>query len=200
MKDDPLAWLYGHKNTGVDLRNKGYLLRKGDTAAKKDWEQRARDWETDFRDGVTKRVPADAHRVARIDEYPPLSLPLWHAYYEPIYVGLAFTATGLTFPGNNPIWRLAAWVNRAEVIAEDWRIADPRKPKPVPVRTEHAATLEAAIALYKAGDSKYASCARKAVMDKGRGSHNSKDRAVDAVRRELSNLVKAGKVQKPKPR
>ena len=128
MKDDPLAWLYGHKNIGVDLRNEGYLLKQGDKPVVIDWEHRARDWQIEFQDGVAERVPADAHRVARVDEYPPLNLLPNHAYYEPIPVGLAFTATGKTFPGNNPLWRLAAWIKLAEEIAEDWRVADRSTP------------------------------------------------------------------------
>jgi hypothetical protein len=197
MKDDPHAWLNGHIVKGVHLRNKGGQLRKGDRSAIEAWQQQAQAWLADLRYGIAARCSADTLRVEVANEFPPLNLPTEHPWYEPLPAGLALTATGEGWPGNNPLSRLAAHIKQAEKIAEDWRATFPPTVKSAPINREHAVAIEEAKKFWEE-DLKldYTKAARKAVKLHGQGPHNSANAAVDDIRKRIGNLYNAGLIKR----
>ena len=127
MADDPVDWLEGHIVAGVHLREAAWNLRTAQAGGA--WCHDAEAWRTELRDGIAARSPRDAHRIDVANKFPPLDLPPWHVWYEPVYVGIAITSTGLGRPGNNPMSRHAAFVERAEEIVREWRDELPSQPK-----------------------------------------------------------------------
>ena len=127
MADDPVDWLEGHIVAGVHLREAAWNLRTAQAGGA--WCHDAEAWRTELRDGIAARSPRDAHRIDVANKFPPLDLPPWHVWYEPVYVGIAITSTGLGRPGNNPMSRHTAFVERAEEIVKEWRDELPSQPK-----------------------------------------------------------------------
>ena len=135
MADDPVDWLEAPIVVGVHLREAAWDLRTKQTGEA--WSRDAEVWRVTLRDGIAARSPRDAHKIDAANKFPPTDLPPWHVWYEPEAVGMAFTSTGPGRPGNNPMSRHAAFVERAEEIVREWRSALPAQPKLAKVSVKH---------------------------------------------------------------
>ena len=127
MADNPVDWLQVHINKGVHLREIAWVLRT--EKAGEAWRCDAEAWRVALRDGIAARIPRDAHRIDAANKFPPLDLPTWHVWYDPKAVGIAVTSTGTGRPGNDPMSRHDAFIERAEEIVREWREAIPSTPK-----------------------------------------------------------------------
>ena len=125
MAEDPVDWLGGHIVAGVHLREAAWELRTAQ--AGEAWRRDAEAWRVTLRKGIAARNQRDVHKIDAVNKFPPLDLPLWHVWYEPEAVGIAVTSTGTGRPGNNPMSRHAALIERAEEIEDQWREAVPSK-------------------------------------------------------------------------
>ena len=79
MTDNPVAWLKGHINEGVHLREAAWDLTE--EAAGDAWARCAKQWERELKAKVGGWSKADLDDLEVLDEIPFLDLRLAHVWY-----------------------------------------------------------------------------------------------------------------------
>ncbi len=127
MVDDPVVWISGHIQVGIDLREEGWNLRtKAEAEA---WHKGELQWAKEARDGVAARSPRDVARLKALDDIGVSNLAEGHPWWEPLPSGMAISSTGVGRPGNNPLNCHIRRIEELHEIEKEWRVARPSRPK-----------------------------------------------------------------------
>lgn len=133
MREDPVEWLAGQWQVGVNLREEGWALWTQDKANA--WEMQAVKWAHELQAGIATRRRRDVARVKTLDHIPALDLPLDHPWHDSNIPRWPYmTATGEGRLGNNPLSRHEALVDQVKKILAEWEARLPKSPKPAPTR------------------------------------------------------------------
>ena len=126
MADDSVEWITRHIQKGQNLYVEGEGLRTRENAGA--WVAHQQRWWQEGWDGIAARSPSHLAKLETLGRFHPLVLPEWHLWWEPpVFVDIAVSSTGEGSPGNNPLSRHAACIERLQDIERDWR-ADPPDP------------------------------------------------------------------------
>ena len=127
MADDPVTWISGHIQVGVDLREECWSIR---TKAKAEaWRKRELQWAKEALEGVAAHSPRDVARLKALDDIKVSNLPEGHPWWEPLPSGMATSSTGVGRPGNNPLSCHVRRIEELRKIEKEWRVALPSWPK-----------------------------------------------------------------------
>ncbi len=127
MADDPVTWISGHIQAGVDLREECWSIRA--KAKAEAWHKRELQWAKEAVEGVEARSPRDVARLEALDDIRLLALPKEHPWYEPPVRGMAISSTGPGRPGNDPLSCHIRRIEELQKIEKEWRVALPSVPK-----------------------------------------------------------------------